>query len=84
MYNKGKKTTSYSCKSPNVILFCMFGYSGGGGLGTPSINRMGTTCFPTIHSPISISIYQIWKQSVQDYLSNHILKEMSADVDAAA
>ena len=55
---QGKKiTTSYSCKSLNVILFCIFGYfGGGGGLGTLSINRMGTTCFPTIHSPISIYI----------------------------
>ena len=41
MYNKGKKiTTSFSCKSPNVILFCMFDYSGGGG---GDLVELGTT-----------------------------------------
>ena len=30
------------------------------------------------------STYKIWKESVQDSLSNHVHKEMSVDVDAAA
>ena len=82
---RGKITTSFSCKSPNVILFCIIGYSGGGGGGWVPLQL---TEWAQLDCQLSThqyqSIYKIWKQSVQDSLSNHVHKEMSADVDAAA
>ena len=55
---------------------CIFGYSGGPGW--PIDNRTGPILLP--------SYPRIWKQSVQDFLSYRVYKEMSADAaaDAAA
>ena len=76
----------YECKSPNVILFCIFDYSGGGGGGAGWV-PVQLTEWAQLASQQSThlyhSTYKIWKQSVQDSLSNHVHKEMSADVDAA-
>ena len=85
MYNKGKKiTTIFLCKSPNVILFCIFDYSGGGGWVPLQLTEWAQLASQLSTHHLYQSTYKIWKQSVQDSLSNHVHKEMYADVDAAA
>ena len=72
-----KNNYQFLCKSPNI--------RGGGGGWVP----LQLTEWAQLASQLSThhlyqSTYKIWKQSVQDSLSNHVHKEMYADVDAAA
>ena len=57
---------------------------GGGGGWVP----LQLTEWAQLASQLSTHLYQstytIWKQFIQDSLSNHVHKEMYADVDAAA
>ena len=86
MYNKGKNNYQFSCKSPKVILFCIFDYSrAGGGEGWVPLQLTEWAQHASqLSTHLYHSTYKIWKQSVQDSLSNHVHKEISADVDAAA
>ena len=70
-HNVQQGKTSFSYMGPNVKE-SIFGYSGGGG-GVWVAQKY-------TYQSIPISIYiKIWKQSVQDFLSYRVHKEISAD-----
>ena len=66
-----------------VTMYLFLAIRGGGGAGSPSIIRLGPSCFTAISSHLYQFTYNIWKQSVQDFLSYHDNDKVSVDVAGA-
>ena len=66
MYNKGKNNCQFFIYGPQYNIFCIFGYSGGGGgPGWPINNRTGPILLPSypltyINLHIKYGSYPIW------------------------
>ena len=76
MYTKGTNNYQFFIYGPQCE--SIFGYSEGGGAGWPlyqTVPNLLPSCKYT---------YKIWNQSVQDFLSYRIHKDVSVDPDAAA
>ena len=69
-------TTGFSYMGPNVKAFLAI--RRGGGAGWP-LYQTGPNLIPNYQYT-----YKIWKQSVQDFVSYRIHKDLSVDPDAAA
>ena len=87
MYNKGINNYQFFLQEPNCNFVFVFDYSGGRGGGggwVPLLLTERAQLASQLSTHLCQSTYKIWKQSVQDSLSNHVHKEMSGYVDEAA